>query len=230
MSDLVAASEIASRIQALRQILPPHVRIVAVTKTFPASVVRHAYAAGIRDFGENKVQEAMAKQAELSDLKDVTWHLIGHLQSNKARRAVQLFDWIHTIDSWELAQKLDQLAGQAARQPIGCLQVKILSDPTKYGLTIEALSQILPQLDRLEHLRIRGLMTIPPYGLSLERTQSVFATTQKLANDINQMGLTRLKIEHLSMGMSADFHVAIATGATLIRLGTYLFGPREQRA
>jgi PLP dependent protein len=229
MSDLVAASEIASRIQSLRQTLPPTVRIMAVTKTFPASVVRYAYEAGIRDFGENKVQEAAAKQAELSDLKDITWHFIGHLQSNKARRAVQQFDWIHTIDSWALAERLDSLAAEASRQLMGCLQVKVLSDPTKYGLTIDALQAILPQLDRLEHLQIKGLMTIPPYGLSLDMTQSVFATTQKLADDINQMGFTRLKIEHLSMGMSADFQVAIATGATLIRLGTYLFGPREPR-
>ncbi|MEO1400541.1 MAG: YggS family pyridoxal phosphate-dependent enzyme [Cyanobacteria bacterium J06635_1] len=224
MSDAV---DLTAHIQKIRQSIPPSVRLIAVTKTFPASAVRTAYAAGIRDFGESKVQEAAAKQTELSDLTDITWHLIGHLQTNKARKALQQFDWIHSVDSLNLAEKLDQISSQLGCQPACCLQVKLLRDPQKYGFSVDELKAALPRLNQLQHLRIKGLMTIPPYGLPAATLKAVFDQTSELANEINQMDFSQVQIEHLSMGMSGDFQVAIAAGATMIRLGTILFGDRD---
>ncbi|NEP20224.1 MAG: YggS family pyridoxal phosphate-dependent enzyme [Leptolyngbya sp. SIO4C1] len=222
-----AARSLEQHIRQLRQQIPPSVRLIAVTKTFPAAAVRAAYAAEIRDFGESKVQEAAVKQAELSDLADITWHLIGHLQTNKVRKAVQQFDWIHSVDSLKLAEKLDQAAGELHRRPSCCLQVKLADDPSKYGFDLETLIAALPQLDQLTHLRIVGLMTILPYGLSETAQRKIFERARQLAEEINQRGFSQLQIEHLSMGMSGDFAVAIAAGATMIRLGTALFGRRD---
>ncbi|MEO0458968.1 MAG: YggS family pyridoxal phosphate-dependent enzyme [Cyanobacteria bacterium P01_A01_bin.114] len=221
-----ANDKLIAHIQHIRQSIPPSVRLIAVTKTFPASAVRAAYAAGIRDFGESKVQEAAAKQAELGDLADITWHLIGHLQTNKARKALQQFDWIHAVDSLKLAQRLSQLSTQLNCQPACCLQVKLLDDPQKYGFSVEALKAALPHLNQLPHLRIKGLMAIPPYGLPATAIKSVFEQTRELANEINRMGFSQVQIEQLSMGMSGDFQIAIAAGSTMIRLGTILFGHR----
>jgi pyridoxal phosphate enzyme (YggS family) len=220
------SAQIKARIQTVQRSMPASVQLIAVTKTFPAAVVRLAYEAGIRNFGENKVQEAIAKQSELTDLTDVTWHFIGHLQSNKAAKALHHFDWIHTVDSLRLAEKLNHLSSAWPRLPHCCLQVKILPDPNKYGFTVPELKAALPQLNQLQYLKLRGLMTIPPYGLSPDQTKSVFDQTRQLAADINQMQLANLQMDTLSMGMSADFSIAIAAGATFIRLGTTLFGPR----
>jgi hypothetical protein len=215
------------RLTQLRSVIPASVRLIAVTKTFPAAAVRAAYQAGMRDFGESKVQEAIAKQAELADLQGVTWHLIGHLQGNKVRKALQHFSWIHSVDSLKLAEALNHQALELGCRPTCCLQVKIVPDPNKYGFTPAALQAALPQLDRLHQLDLAGLMTIPPYGLSPADTQAIFEQTRQLAAAINQQGLAHLHLQHLSMGMSGDFPLAIASGATLIRLGTALFGQRN---
>ncbi|MEO0539867.1 MAG: YggS family pyridoxal phosphate-dependent enzyme [Cyanobacteria bacterium P01_A01_bin.105] len=230
-SDLSNGSDwvkhLSERLAVLQPDIPAPVRLIAVTKTFPAAAVAAAYQLGLRDFGESKIQEAAQKRQQLSDLKDVTWHLIGHLQTNKARKALQLFDWIHSVDSLKLAQKLNQAAGERPHPPRCCLQVKIVPDPDKYGFEPDQLIAALPQLDQLDHLKILGLMTILPLGLTPTETQSAFTKVQILADHINKIGLSRIQIDYLSMGMSEDFRSAIAAGATFIRLGTTLFGHRQ---
>jgi len=226
MTPVGSPQAITDKIQALRQTLPPSVTLIAVTKFFPPEVVRLANAAGIRHFGESRVQEALPKQAELSDLSDITWHLIGHLQSNKVRKAVEHFHWIHSVDSLKIAQKIDQAAAELQVQPQCCLQIKMIPDPPKYGFDVDQLDQVLPELDQLTHLKIRGLMTIPPLNTPAPEVNAIFAETAILAEQINQKGLKHIVINQLSMGMSGDYESAIAAGATMIRLGTALFGPR----
>lgn len=218
---------IAERITNIRSNLPDSVRLIAVTKQVSVDAIRAAYAAGIRDFGENRVQEAEEKQAQLQDLPDITWHLIGHLQSNKAAKAWQQFQWIHSVDNLKLAQRLDRLAAELSCSPNICLQVKILPDPNKYGWSIPELLTDLPELNQFHNLKIKGLMTIPPQGLDHLQTQSVFEKTRELSQEINQKNLSNLKIHELSMGMSEDYHLAITAGATMIRLGRILFGERR---
>lgn len=204
--------------------IPPHVRVIAVTKTVSVEVMRAAYLAGIRDFGENRVQEAQTKQAELTDLADVTWHFIGHLQSNKAKSAIELFDWIQSVDSLKLAQRLDRLAQEQNRKPQVCLQVKLLADPNKAGFSVPELWEALPQLSALQHLQIRGLMVIPPIDLTAAESLGVFQQAKELVEKIQQH--SDLQIDQLSMGMSDDYKLAIAAGATMIRPGRILFGAR----
>ncbi|MEM9150530.1 MAG: YggS family pyridoxal phosphate-dependent enzyme [Cyanobacteria bacterium P01_F01_bin.3] len=220
------SGDLAVRLAKVRSLIPDHVRLIAVSKTFPASIIRSAYAEGIRDFAENKVQEALSKQAELSDLTDVTWHFIGRIQSNKSRKVVESFDWIHSVDSLKLANRLNRQAAEMGRHPSCCLQVKLLADPTKTGFEVDALMAALPDLDQLNHLNICGLMVILPYGLSPDASAEGFAKAQALAEQINQAGMINLKILELSMGMSGDFEAAIAAGATMVRIGSALFGAR----
>lgn len=217
---------IQARIADLTATLPDHVRLIGVTKYKPSSVIRAAYGANLRDFGESKVQEAIAKQAELADLTDITWHLIGHLQSNKARKAVEHFDWIHSIDSLKIAKRINTAAADLGKPILGCLQVKMVPDPPKFGFDLDELWDCLPQLDQLAHLNVVGLMTIPPQGLSREATKAIFEDAKLLADQINDRGFDRVRIAELSMGMSQDYSIAIAAGSTMIRVGTTLFGDR----
>ncbi|GAB4133691.1 MAG: YggS family pyridoxal phosphate-dependent enzyme [Cyanobacteria bacterium J069] len=223
---IAAPEAIAQTIHQIRQTLPDSVLLMAVTKQVPVEAMRAAYAAGVRDFGESRLPEAIAKQSELQDLTDITWHLIGHLQRNKAAKALDHFQWIHSVDSLKLAQRLDQLAGDRPRRPRVCLQVKILPDPNKFGWTVPELLADLPQLDECRHLDIAGLMTIPPYGLDADTTQSVFIQTRELAEKIRQQTWQTIRMEHLSMGMSEDYPLAVQAGSTVIRLGRSLFGAR----
>lgn len=220
------AAVIADRLAEIRATLPGPVRLVAVTKQVSVEMIRAAYAAGLRDFGESRIQETVEKQAALRDLPDITWHLIGHLQSNKVSKAIELFDWIHSVDSLKLAQRLNQQAVSLSRKPVVCLQVKILPDPNKFGWSIPDLLADLPLLDQCNHLNIRGLMAIPPQGLDPEQTLSVFTQTRDLAQQIRQQSWQTLQMQELSMGMSDDYLFAVQAGATLIRLGRTLFGDR----
>ncbi len=222
MTDLIT-----EQIIKIRASLPESVRLIAVTKTVSVEAMRIAYEAGIRDFAENRVQEATEKQPQLQDLTDITWHLIGHLQSNKAAKALQLFQWIQSVDSLKLALRLDHLAGELGYQPQVCLQVKILPDPNKFGWTIPELLAELPQLNECQHLKIKGLMTIPPLGLNESETLDVFARTRELAETIQDQKWTNIKMQELSMGMSDDYSLAIQKGATMIRLGRIIFGQRR---
>jgi PLP dependent protein len=218
--------QIVDRLAQIRQTLPASVKLIAVTKQVAVESLRAAYAAGVRDFGESRIQETMDKQAQLADLPDITWHLIGHLQSNKAAKALELFQWIHSVDSLKLAQRLDLLAADLLQKPNICLQVKVLPDPTKYGWTIPELFQDLSALAQCRYLNIVGLMAIPPYGLAESETLAVFDRTRDLAEDIRQQQPS-LRLQELSMGMSDDYLLAMKAGTTMIRLGRTLFGDRE---
>ncbi len=217
---------IAHNIETIRRDLPASVKLMAVTKQVSVAQMREAYAVGIRDFGESKIQEAQTKQQELADLPDICWHLIGHLQGNKVRKAVQIFEWIHSVDSLKLVRQIDRVAMELATSPNICLQVKILPDPDKYGWTIPELLADLSQISDCEHLKIRGLMAIPPLGLTLAQTQQFFEQTRDLSHQIAQQPGSNLQMSELSMGMSGDYLPAISAGATIIRLGSILFGDR----
>lgn len=218
---------ITQHITQIRATLPPSVRLIAVTKTVPAEAIRVAYQAGIRDFGENRLQEATEKQAQLQDLPGITWHLIGHLQSNKVIKAVEQFDWIHSVDSLKLATRLDRLAQEQQRSPQVCLQVKIQPDPNKFGWSISELLEDLPQLDQCQHIKIRGLMTILPQGLNQSEARQIFTRTRELSEQIRQQNWSQIQMQELSMGMSGDYPLAVETGATMIRLGKIIFGARR---
>ncbi|BBD53721.1 MULTISPECIES: YggS family pyridoxal phosphate-dependent enzyme [Planktothrix] len=218
---------ITEQIAKIRGSIPESVRLIAVTKTVSVEAMRVAYQAGIRDFAENRVQEASEKYPQLQDLSDITWHLIGNLQTNKATKALQLFQWIQSVDSLKLALRLDHLAGELGCQPQVCLQVKIIPDPNKFGWTIPELLAELPHLNDCQHLKIQGLMTIPPLGLTESETLDVFERTRELAETIRQQNWTNIRMQELSMGMSEDYSLAVQKGATMIRLGRIIFGQRR---
>lgn len=218
---------IAQNIDRIRANIPEYVRLIAVTKTVSTSAMREAYQAGIRDFGENRLQEALSKQEELKDLADVSWHFIGHIQTNKARKVIENFDWIHSVDSLKLAQRLDKLAEDKNCQPKICLQVKLLKDPNKYGWEVQDLWADLPQLQSCHHLNIQGLMTILPLRLSKTEVLTTFKANKELAREINRKQQFQLQLNQLSMGMSGDYLLAIQAGATMIRLGQIIFGARK---
>ena len=222
--DIIEFDRLKDRIVQFCQTIPDGVRVVAVTKQAPVEAMRIAYAAGVRDFGENRIQDAEIKQAQLTDLPDITWHLIGHLQANKAKKALEQFQWIHSIDSLKLLQRLNQLAVDRPQKPQICLQVKLLPDPNKFGWTEPELWADLPQMGDCEHLQIRGLMTIAPLGLNSTETFDLFVRTRELAVKIQQQNARGLDLDQLSMGMSEDYSLAIQAGATMIRPGRILFG------
>jgi pyridoxal phosphate enzyme (YggS family) len=216
---------IAQILTEVRKTLPPSVRLIAVSKQVSVAAMREAYVEGVRDFAESRLQEAIAKQEELAELKDICWHFIGHLQSNKAQKVLERFDWIHTVDSLKLAQRLDQAIQSGSRSPKLCLQVKPLPDPNKYGWAFSDLLAELPDLLALSHLQVVGLMTILPLGLQETEISNAFQSVRHLAEELRARSPWCLP--ELSMGMSGDYPLAIAQGATLIRLGRILFGERE---
>jgi PLP dependent protein len=217
---------IAHNIETIRRDLPATVKLMAVTKQVSVAAMREAYATGIRDFGESRIQAAETKQQELADLPDLHWHLIGHLQSNKVRKALQIFDWIHSVDSLKLAQQIDRVSAELNLRPKICLQVKLLPDPDKYGWTVPELLIDLPQLDLLQHLEIQGLMAIPPLGLTNEETQQFFEQARDLRTQISTQTWSNIQLAELSLGMSGDYLQAIAAGSTIVRLGSIMFGDR----
>ena len=222
------ATDICARIKLIGQQVPPEVKLIATTKQVGVEAMRLAYQAGVRDFGENRVQEFLTKQEQLQDLVDVNWHFIGHIQKNKAKKVIEHFDWIHSVDSLALAKRLDRLAGELNKIPKVLLQVKMLPDPNKYGWEASKLEGDLAQLNEYKHLNICGLMTILPYGLSSTEAASAFAQTQNLATTIARKNYNNLSMEQLSMGMSEDYLLAIAAGATMIRPGRIIFGERKK--
>jgi pyridoxal phosphate enzyme (YggS family) len=196
------------------------VTLVAVSKKFSASRMREAYEAGLREFGENYVQEFARKRPELADLADVRFHLIGHLQSNKARDASQLFDVIHTVDSLKILRRLEAAAAEQKKSLEVLIEVKLSPEQSKTGADPQQLPDLLEEARKCEHLKLTGLMTMPPWSENPEDSRSYF---RRLAQLARQHGL-----QQLSMGMSNDFEIAIEEGATLIRIGTALFGPRPK--
>jgi pyridoxal phosphate enzyme (YggS family) len=200
---------------------PSTVRLVAVSKTKPASAIRQAYEAGQRDFGENYAQELAEKAAELSDLPDLRWHFIGHLQSNKARMVAPVAHLVHTVDSASLAKELAKRAEKAGRPPLDVLvEVNVGGEAQKHGATADALADIIAAVESANPLRLRGLMTMPPH----DRKAARHAFEALAALRAKHGGHARLP--ELSMGMSDDLEVAVACGATIVRVGTAIFGAR----
>ncbi len=202
------------------------VRLVAISKTMPAEAIRAGYDAGLREFGENRVQEAKAKRPALSDLT-ATWHLVGHLQTNKAKPARELFHWIHSVDSWRLAEKLAQAAPCSSDRLPVLLEVNLGEEATKSGMRPEEAVRLAEQVARLETLELRGLMVIPPFFEDPENARPYFRRLRELAKEIDSRKLPNVSMRELSMGMSHDFEVAIEEGATIVRVGTAIFGPRQ---
>jgi len=202
------------------------IKLVAVSKTHPPELIRAAFAAGLRDFGENRVQEAKAKRPELADL-GATWHLMGHLQSNKARAARELFHWVHSLDSLRLAERLAQAADPGgARLPV-LIEVNLGEETSKAGVRTGEVAALAEQIAPLETLELRGLMVIPPFLESPEDVRPYFRQLRALAGEIESRNLPQVSMRELSMGMSHDFEVAIEEGATMVRIGTAIFGERE---
>ena len=199
---------------------PSAVTVVAVTKKFSANRIRDGYDAGLRSFGENYVQEFERKRPLLGDLEGASYHLIGHLQSNKVKAALDLFQVIETVDSAKLLRRLDALAGECGVMVEAMLEVKLAEEENKTGASVEELPALAEAAAGCKHANVTGLMTVPPWSEDGERSRPYF---RKLAELGRQFGFTKL-----SMGMSGDFEVAIEEGATTIRLGTALFGPRPK--
>ncbi len=205
---------------------PDSIRLVVVSKTFPAETVKVAIEAGASILGENYVQEAREKFDALVHYA-VSWHFVGHLQSNKAKYAVRLFDLIHSVDSLKLARALDREAKKVDKiQPI-LVQVNISGEDTKSGLAAEETPGLISEISHLENLSVQGLMTMPPYFYQPEKVRPYFAALRNLRDRIKEQSLPNVSLEELSMGMTGDFEVAIEEGATLVRIGTAIFGERK---
>lgn len=202
------------------------VKLLAVTKTQPPDVANEAASLGLTLFGENKVQEAKAKIPLCSGR--IRWHMIGHLQSNKARDAVFLFEMVQSVDSFALAEELSKRAEAAARNLPILLEVNIVGEASKFGYAPPRLIEDLPKLNALPRLEIHGLMTIPPYTALPEKVRPVFRRLRELKTECEQ--ILGAPLSELSMGMSGDFEVAIEEGSTIVRIGTALFGPRARQA
>ena len=205
------------------------VTLVAVSKTHPAAAVRAALTAGVTDFGENRVQEAESKIPLLKDA-GARWHLIGHLQANKARRAVRLFEVIHTVDSTSLAQRLDRACGDEQRQELRILiQVDLAGEATKSGVADNKLSELVESMRQCTRLRLTGLMALPPFFEDPEQVRPFFKRLRELRDEIQASGHFGDRRGELSMGMSHDFEIAIEEGATIVRVGTAIFGERKSQ-
>lgn len=220
-------SAVRRRLEAAAQragrVVPP--RLIAVSKTFPATDVRLAAAAGQRDFGENRVQEGLDKIEATADL-GLTWHLIGHLQSNKARKAAASFQWIHSVDSADLLRKIDLGAHDAGTTPQVLIQVDLAGEATKFGAGPDDVRAIAEVALACRAARLRGLMIIPPAVEQPEEARPWFQRLTALRTALLTDGVPADALSELSMGMSHDFEVAIEEGATMIRIGTAIFGGR----
>ncbi|MBA1230242.1 YggS family pyridoxal phosphate-dependent enzyme [Pseudomonas viridiflava] len=199
---------------------PASVGLLAVSKTKPSSALREAYAAGLRDFGENYLQEALGKQAELADLP-LCWHFIGPIQSNKTRAIAEHFDWVHSVDRLKIAQRLSEQRPENLEPLNICIQVNVSGEASKSGCTPEDLPALAAAISDLPRLRLRGLMAIPEPTEDKTEQEAAFAAVRTLQDELN------VPLDTLSMGMSHDLEAAIAQGATWVRIGTALFGARD---
>ncbi|WP_433885881.1 YggS family pyridoxal phosphate-dependent enzyme [Pseudomonas vranovensis] len=216
-------STLAARIRAAALAAgrePAAVQLLAVSKTKPAAAVREAFAAGVRDVGENYLQEALNKQGELTDLP-LTWHFIGPIQSNKTRAIAEHFDWVHSVDRLKIAQRLSEQRPDNLAALNICLQVNVSGEASKSGCTPEELPALASAIAALPRLRLRGLMAIPEPTDDEAAQQAAFARVRELQSSLG------LPLDTLSMGMSHDLEAAIAQGATWVRIGTALFGARD---
>jgi pyridoxal phosphate enzyme (YggS family) len=209
---------------------PAEITLMAVSKTFPASAILEAYAAGLRVFGENRVQEFAGKHAAVSALAGAEFHLIGHLQSNKAAKAAELFSAVDSVDSLKLAEKLNDAAAKSGKKLDVLLEINVGGEEAKSGLAPDSpeIDAILEAATRLQSLAIRGLMTIPPFTENPEDARPYFRKLRELRDRIAAQKAPGIKMDVLSMGMSHDFEVAVEEGSTCVRVGTAIFGTRAR--
>ena len=209
---------------------PKEITLMGVSKTYPVERIREAYAAGLRMFGENRVQEFADKAGSLHDLADVEWHLIGHLQSNKAAKATELFGAVDSVYSVRLAEKLNGAAEKAGKTLPILIEINVGGEDAKSGVApaSEELEQVLMAASRWGNLRIRGLMTVPPYSENPEDARPFFRHLREVRDEISSRNLLAIRMDVLSMGMSHDFEAAIEEGSTCVRVGTAIFGERTK--
>jgi pyridoxal phosphate enzyme (YggS family) len=234
-----AGPTVAARLAAVRQRIaaaaarssrdPAAVRLVAVSKTFGPDDVRSAAAAGQHDFGENRVQEGLEKIAALADL-GLEWHLIGHLQSNKARKAAAAFAWIHSVDSLDLLGRLDRAALEAGAAPNVLIQIDLALEETKHGVGLDEARDVIAAASEARAVRLRGLMLLPPFPDTPAASRPWFRRLRDLRDAWVASGIPAASLAELSMGMSHDFEIAIEEGATIVRVGTAIFGQRASPA
>jgi pyridoxal phosphate enzyme (YggS family) len=224
-------AEVRSRITAAAHRChrnPDDISLMAVCKTFPPEAIREAYAAGQRLFGENKVQEFDGKSAAVADLNDPEFHMIGHLQSNKSRRAAELFHAIDSVDSLKLAERLNSAAAELNKTLPVLLEINVGGEEAKSGISLDwtEVEPLLANAVKWTNLEIQGLMTVPPFTDDPEGARSYFREVRELRDEIARRNFRRVKMDTLSMGMSHDFEVAIEEGSTCVRVGTAIFGER----
>jgi PLP dependent protein len=224
-------AEVRSRIEAAAKRAgrdPSTITLIAVSKTFGADRVRAAWMAGQRDFGENKVQEAEQKIAETGDLSGARWHLIGHLQSNKARKAAAPFAVIHSIDSADLLRRVDTAAVEHGARPEILIQADLAGEATKHGAAEAAIESLVREAAAARAVKLAGLMILPPWNENPEVTRPWFLRLRQLRDRLVDRGIPAGALRHLSMGMSHDFEAAVEEGATMVRVGTAIFGKRDK--
>ena len=209
---------------------PQEIGLLAVSKTFPAGHIRQAYEAGMRIFGENRVQEFATKAEAVRELREAQWHMIGHLQTNKAAKAVELFSAVDSVDSLKLAEKLNVAAQKIGKKLAVLIELNLGGEEAKSGIAPDKpeLEQILEAAPQLEHLAIHGLMTIPPISEDPQQARPYFRKLRELRDKIGARKLPGINMDTLSMGMSHDFEVAIDEGSTCVRVGTAIFGERTR--
>lgn len=205
---------------------PENIMLIAVSKRKSAATIREAIDAGAANFGENYIQEAIGKIDDIGK-NNVCWHFIGHLQSNKAKFAVKYFDYIHTVDSVKLTKEIDKQARRIDKIQKILLQVNISKETTKSGTTTEGLTALIRKINRFKNISVQGLMCMPPYFSDPEDARRYFKKLVLLKEKILDLGLENISMNHLSMGMSNDYKVAIAEGSTMVRVGTSIFGVRD---
>ena len=230
-------NRVASNIQSIREKIAgaaaecgrsaEDITLLAITKTFAIEAISQAADADVRRFGENRIQEAEGKILHFREHLDLEWHLVGHLQTNKARRAAELFDVVHSIDSIRIAAKLNQACLEIGKKLSVLLQVDLGNEETKFGVAPVQVREIVEALSQLQGLRLDGLMTIPPFFEDQDEARPFFARLRKIKEGLESEQSGCLGQQHLSMGMSHDFEAAIREGATIVRIGTAIFGPRR---
>lgn len=230
--NIAAIRERISRAAAKVGRNPESVTLMGVSKTVDPERIREAYAAGIRVFGENRVQEFAEKSSALAELKDAEWHLIGHLQSNKSNKATELFHAIDSLDSLRLAERLNEAAKQFGKKLSVLIEIKVGEEESKAGIPLDSpeLESLLLAAAKLENLHIRGLMTVPPFTEDPAGARPYFRLLRDLRDTIAARKLPGISMDVLSMGMSHDFEVAIEEGSTCVRVGSAIFGARPKPA
>lgn len=204
---------------------PSEVTLIAVSKTKPVSMLQEAYDEGVRTFGENKVQEIMDKYGQLP--QDIEWHMIGHLQRNKVKYIADKVTMIHSLDSLRLAETIESEASKHNRVIPVLIEVNVAMEESKFGISVDEVLPFVQELSKFPHLRVNGLMTIAPYVENAEENRQIFRKLKKLSVDIEEKNINNINMSVLSMGMTGDYQVAIEEGATMVRVGTGIFGERD---